>query len=295
MAGWISLHRKLMDNPIYSNANMLKLWIHCLMKASHSGHDQLVGNQMVKLEIGEFVTGRISLFEEFNRGAKPSEHVSESTLWRWLKNFEKWEMLNIKTTTKYSVVTVSNWSEHQQSEQQMNSKRTASEQQVNTINNVNNVNKENKEPTTTSTKPVDGFAEVFQTFESNLCKLSPLQRDSLGMWFDDFNQNKEIILEAVKIADDRNRKNFGFVEYLFKEWANNKLTTVEQVQSHERNKFNKTNNQAGNRGRYGSSRVEKVPEWFHKQQEKEPRAESSVDIAAEREKLIRELQQGVGN
>lgn len=139
--GWISLHRKIIDNPIYSNANMLKLWIHCLLKASHAEHKQLVGNQMVILEKGQFVTGRDTLFEEFNKGVKNDEVVSRSTLWRWLKNFETWQMLNIKTTTKYSVVTVFNWCEYQQSEQQVNSKRTASEQQVNTNNNVNKDNK----------------------------------------------------------------------------------------------------------------------------------------------------------
>lgn len=240
MAGWISLHRKLMDNPIYSNANMLKLWIHCLMKATHTEREQLVGNQMVKLEVGQFITGRNALSDEFNKGAKKDETVSAITLWRWLKNFEKWGMLNIKTTTKYSVVTVTNWSEHQVHEQQMNNNRTASEQQVNTNNNVNNYN--NTNTTATTTKPIDGFAEVFQTFESNICRLSPIQRDSLGMWYDDFNKNKDIVLEAIKIADNRNRRNYGFVEYLLREWANNKLTTVEQIQSHEKNKFSRPNN-----------------------------------------------------
>lgn len=242
MAGWISLHRKLMDNPIYSNAHMLKLWIHCLMKASHKEHDHLVGNQMVKLEVGQFVTGRNALEDEFNRGAKKDEVISGRTLWRWIKNFEEWQMLSIKSTTKYSVVTVINWSEHQQSDQQVSSSRPTDVQQLSTNNNVNKGNKENKELTTTTTKPVDGFAEVFQTFESNICRLSPLQRDSLGMWYDDFNQDKDIVLEAIKIADDRNKRNYGFVEYLLKEWANNKLTNVEQIHSHERNKFNKPNN-----------------------------------------------------
>lgn len=154
MAGWISLHRKLMDNPIYSNANMLKLWIHCLMKASHSGHDQLVGNQMVKLDIGEFVTGRNALADEFNKGAKKDEVVSARTLWRWLKNFEEWQMLSIKSTTKYSVVTVVNWSEHQGGDQQVSSSRPTDVQQVSTINNVNKVNNDNKKEVETNRKQV---------------------------------------------------------------------------------------------------------------------------------------------
>ena len=133
-----------MDNPIYSNANMLKLWVHCLLKASHTEHKQLVGNQMVILEKGQFVTGRDALFNEFNKGAKSSEIVSAVSLWRWLKKFEEWQMLNIKTTTKYSVISILGWNEYQQSEQQVNNKRTANEQQMITNNNVNKDNKENK-------------------------------------------------------------------------------------------------------------------------------------------------------
>lgn len=133
-----------MDNPIYSNANMLKLWIHCLLKASHAEHKLLVGNQMVVLEKGQFVTGRDALSEEFNKGAKSDEVVAARTLWRWLKNFETWEMLSIKSTTKYSVVTVFNWSSYQGNDQQVSNRCPTDVQQVSTNNNVNNVNKENK-------------------------------------------------------------------------------------------------------------------------------------------------------
>ncbi|WP_438310882.1 hypothetical protein [Sporosarcina sp. FA9] len=209
MAGWISLHRKLMDNPIYSNANMLKLWIHCLMKASHSGRDQLVGNQMVKLEVGEFVTGRNALADEFNKGAKKAEVISAITLWRWLKNFEEWQMLNIKTTTKYSVVTVSNWSEHQGGEQQVNSKRTTDEQQVNTINNVNKVNndnKENKKELKNSPKQVyDKDSPPFilaNYFYSQILKNDPKRREpNLQTWSDDIRKMIEL--------DNRDKKEIG--------------------------------------------------------------------------------------
>ncbi|RPJ97261.1 hypothetical protein CW357_00930 [Rummeliibacillus sp. TYF005] len=122
MSGWISLHRKLMDNPIYSSAGMLKLWIHCLLKASHAEHEQLVGTQIIKLQPGQFVTGRDSLAYEFNRGAIKGDIVSSITLWRWLGTLEKMHMVNIKKTTKYSVVTVINWSMYQLNEQQMNNR-----------------------------------------------------------------------------------------------------------------------------------------------------------------------------
>ncbi|MFW7189940.1 hypothetical protein [Lysinibacillus sp. BNK-21] len=165
MLGWISLHRKLQEHEIYADPYMLKLWIHCLLKASHKERNQLVGNQVVNLEVGQFITGRKALANEFNKGAKDTHIISESTLWRWLLLFEQLQMLNIKKTTKYSVVTVVNWCEYQGTEQQMNSKwtadeqqmnssrtasgqqlnnkRTADEQQMNTNNNVNNFNNVN--------------------------------------------------------------------------------------------------------------------------------------------------------
>lgn len=138
MSGWIKLHRKIKENPIFANSDMFKLWALCLIKATHKEHDQLVGNQMVKLLPGEFVTGRHELASEFNEGVKPSEKVSPSTVWRYMKNFEKWQMLNIKSGNKFSVISVTNWSEYQQNEQQVNSKWTANEQQVNTNKNVKN-------------------------------------------------------------------------------------------------------------------------------------------------------------
>lgn len=167
MLGWISLHRKLQEHEIYADPYMLKLWIHCLLKASHKERNQLIGNQVVNLEVGQFITGRKALANEFNRGAKNNHNISDSTLWRWLLLFEQLQMLNIKKTTKYSVVTVVNWCKYQGIEQQMNSKwttdeqqmnssrtsseqrmdnkRTADEQQVNTNNNVNNLNNTNKD------------------------------------------------------------------------------------------------------------------------------------------------------
>lgn len=191
--GWIKLHRKIQDNPIYSNSNMLKLWIHCLLKATHKGRSQLIGNQMVQLSPGEFVTGRESLSEEFNKGVKASEVISAITLWRWLNNFETWGMLNIKKTTKYSVVTVTNWSEHQQDEQQVNNKRTTDEQQVNTNKNVKNVKNDKKgspKQVYDETSPPFILAKFFL---EQIQKNNPDHREpNLQTWSDDIRKILEL-------------------------------------------------------------------------------------------------------
>ena len=138
MAGWIKLHRSLLKSAVFDDPQLLKLWLWCLLKATHTPRETVIEKQLVKLEPGQFTTGRFKLEEEFNRGIPKKKRVSAITLWRWLKKLEEWQMLNIKTHSKFSIVTVSNWSEYQQDEQQMNNRRTTDEQQVNTDKNVKN-------------------------------------------------------------------------------------------------------------------------------------------------------------
>lgn len=135
--GWICLHRKILDSDIFNDLQLYRLWTLCLLKASHKERDVLIGRQTVHLEPGEFVTGRDAIHELYNKGLKPKDQVKgKSTVYRWLETLERCGCLNIKKTTKYSVVTVSNWIEYQQIEQQMNNKCTSNVQQMNTNNNV---------------------------------------------------------------------------------------------------------------------------------------------------------------
>jgi ribosomal protein S19E (S16A) len=123
MQGWIKLHRKLIANPFFSDPFFLKLWVYCLLKASHSDTKHLVGNNLVELKEGQFVTGRYALAKDFNEGLKPSKRVSESTLWRMLSTLEDAGMLKISKTTKFSIVTIVNWQEYQEREQLDNKDR----------------------------------------------------------------------------------------------------------------------------------------------------------------------------
>ena len=140
--GYIKLYRQITDTPVWADSDKLKLWLMCLMKATHDEKTQVVGNQIIELKAGQFITGRSALSDEFNRDVKKDRRVDGLTLFRWLSLFEKMEMLNIKKTNKYSLVTVLNW------EQQLNNKRTSNEQQLNTNKNdknVKNVKNEKKE------------------------------------------------------------------------------------------------------------------------------------------------------
>lgn len=150
--GYIKLYRQITDTPVWADSDKLKLWLMCLMKATHDEKKQVVGNQIIELKAGQFITGRTALSDDFNRDVKKDRRVDGLTLFRWLSLFEKMEMLNIKKTNKYSLITVLNWDKYQgqrtSNEQQLNNKRTSDEQQLNTNKNdknVKNVKNEKKE------------------------------------------------------------------------------------------------------------------------------------------------------
>lgn len=162
MEGWIKLHRKILESPIFSDADLLKLWIFCLSKASHKGSSIIIDKKVIELAPGEFVTGRFSLYDEYNRGVAPRKKIKETTLWNWLKRLENCGNIDIKTTNKYSVVTVIKWCDYQEvlttERQQIDNRLTTERQQIDTNKNVKNVkndkNVENKDIKTSRHKQV---------------------------------------------------------------------------------------------------------------------------------------------
>ena len=58
MEGWIKIHRKLLESNVFDNEKVLKLWIWCLLKATHQEQKPIIGTQIVKLKAGQFIFGR---------------------------------------------------------------------------------------------------------------------------------------------------------------------------------------------------------------------------------------------
>jgi hypothetical protein len=165
MDGWIKLHRKIRNNPVFSDIHLLRLWIICLTEVTHKEREQIVGRQVVNLLPGQFVTGRFDLQGLYNRGLSSEQQKSPYTVWRWLTTLQDLDFLSIKSSNKFSVVTVVKWSEYQsceqQNEQQTSNKRAANEQQVSTNKNVKNDKNEKKTPRG------DGFTPEFEEFWSS--------------------------------------------------------------------------------------------------------------------------------
>ena len=141
--GYVKMWRKTLDSPIFKNPELFCFWSWCLMKASHKKYKVLVGLTMVELEPGQFVFGRLK--------ASTETGLSERKVRTCLKKLKNFENLTIKTTNKFSIISIINWDTYQQdkpasdqqSDQQVTNNRPTSDQQVTT--NKNNKHIKNKE------------------------------------------------------------------------------------------------------------------------------------------------------
>jgi hypothetical protein len=149
MKGWISLHRKILDNPILSRGrtySRFEAFVYMLLKANHKDNKVVIGNQLINIKTGSFLTSQKQLMKEFNWGI--------SRLRSFLKLLQDDDMIEVKSNAISTMITINNYKELQQlqTDSKLQSKRnqTASKTQSktnnndNTLNNDNNVNKEQK-------------------------------------------------------------------------------------------------------------------------------------------------------
>ena len=132
MDGWIKLHRQLLESDTFSNEKKLKVFIYCLLKATHTEHEQVVGKQKVLLKPGQFVFGRIKASEELD--------MKQSTIRDYMMSLVDDKSINVESNNKYSVVTVVNWGLYQLEDEKPDNKITTNRQQNNTNKNDKNLN-----------------------------------------------------------------------------------------------------------------------------------------------------------
>lgn len=103
--GYVKIWRKSLDAGWLQNHALWAFWSWCLLKASHKVISVRVGFQEVILQPGEFIFGRQMASKEL--------HLSERTVRSCLDFLKKAGNVTIKTTNKFSVITVVNWHSYQ--------------------------------------------------------------------------------------------------------------------------------------------------------------------------------------
>ena len=137
MNGWVSLHRKMLDNPVVcKDSDYMAIWIYLLLNATHAEIPAMFKGQKIMLNPGQLITGRKVISDKLR--------VTESKVQRVLKCYESERQIEQQTGNKNRLITIKNWNMYQCSEQQierqMYNQRTTNEQQMNTNNNDNKIN-----------------------------------------------------------------------------------------------------------------------------------------------------------
>lgn len=230
-AGWIALQRKIQKSFVWANPYVLKLWLLILFKAGYSENKFLFNGKEVRVDRGQFVTGRVALASEYNEGATREHMLSPTSINRWLKKFRDLGMVDIQSNARYSVITVINYDAYQSTGQLVDTRRTTSGQQADTIEQEN---KNNNISTTTEGREAANF------YQANFGMLSPFNIQKLENWVSDFqsigaseSEANKILVKGMQIALTRNKRNLGYAEAIYRDWEGKGLNSVAAIDGEE--------------------------------------------------------------
>lgn len=166
--GWIKLHRKLLENPISKKPVWAWLWIVLLLKANHEDKKMIWNGDVVVIKEGQLVTGRLQLSK--------ATGIPQTTIERILDYLENGHQIEQQKTTKYRLITIVNWKEHQE----RTAKRTTNGQQTDT-----NKNDKNDKNRTINSEHSSQIPIIIKEFE----KINPACKRMYG----NLNQRKACI------------------------------------------------------------------------------------------------------
>lgn len=122
--GWIKLHRKFLDSPIFANMHLCRLWIYCLLRANWKDSKWLVPGTLreIKVPAGSFLTGRESLYaalypdrDRDGRKIKYDSKPTSMTVWRWAEALEAMDCIKLENMfNRCTLLTICNYTTYQQ-------------------------------------------------------------------------------------------------------------------------------------------------------------------------------------
>lgn len=129
---YLALFRKIEDSFVYQDSELLHLWIHCLIKASYTDRVIMFDGAEIELKRGQFITGRKSLAKTL----KTTEQKVRSRL----ALLEKHNQIVLKSTNKYSIITIVKYSYYQTDPKKITNREPTDNQQITTNNKDNKDN-----------------------------------------------------------------------------------------------------------------------------------------------------------
>lgn len=164
-SGWIKLHRKLLDKGYYKNSQYVHLWVHLLLLANHKEHEFMHDGKIFLIKEGQLLTGRKQLVN--------ATGIPATTIERILNMLESEHQIGQQKTSKYRIITILNWKDHQE----RTPERTSGGHLADTYKNEKNEKKN------TYSLPIEEHQEVEEGARPKRDKVAtPTVQEVLDIW-----------------------------------------------------------------------------------------------------------------
>ncbi|HHB5712118.1 TPA: DnaD domain protein [Staphylococcus aureus] len=292
MTGWISIDRSIQNHWLFKEKrtfSKFEAWIYLLMEANHSKAKVPIGNQIVTVERGQRLTSILTLSDLFN--------WSRFKVKTFLDLLESDGMLEVKTTSKYTLITIVNYdfyqSEQGRNQHQNDIKPTSKQHQSNInptskqhqTNTNNNDNKDNNEKNVNNEKKKTTAFDFFQ--DNGFGFITSYNLDDLNYYLDSFEDDSdEIVTASLKIAKDRNKVTWGYAKSILNTWLNANLKSIEQVRAFEKQQLE---SKKQNYKPFVKQSKEKTPKWLTDSTRETKTPEVDENLEKDREAFIKRL------
>lgn len=267
--GFIKIHRRMLKWEWFSDVNTTHLFIYLLLVANWE--DKKWQGQIIKR--GQVVTG----LKKLSTSAGLSIQQTRTSLKKLVSTNE----ITIKSTNKYSVITIEKYGDYQRKNEESNKQtnnQTTNEQQTN-----------NKRITTT--KELKELKEIYNTYNKYAYTekqfgrvLSATEKEEITKWPD-----TELTMYAIKQAMLYGKSNVKYISRIIEVYGRENIQTVQQAQQREREyaeaKKRKQEMKRNNGYQRNTKTIEPEPEWLNKKIEKQ---ELTPEEREEMDELLKE-------
>ncbi len=161
--GWISIHRSITENWIWDEKpfDRGRAWIDLILMANWKDNKFLLGNELMMVERGSFITSELKLMGRWGWGKEKTR--------KFLKLLESDGMIIKKADRKKTTITIVNYSVYQplSNDNQTTSRPRADHEQTTSrprADTNNKDNKENKEKKDNNRAKPKGFSDLINAY-----------------------------------------------------------------------------------------------------------------------------------
>lgn len=244
---WIKLHSKILFWEWYKVPNTRDLFIHLLLKANWK-EGKFQGYDIPR---GSLVAGRKQLAEETG--------MTEQEIRTALNHLKSTNEITIKTTKKFSIITITNYELYQMNNQvdnqQVTNNQPTANQQLTTIEEYKNIDYIS---TTSNTHEENLFELIERAFGRTL---SSSEYEIINNW-----QNNELTRYAIKQAELARAFNVKYIQRILENYKKENIKTVTEAEERDRRYQEKKNKKANTI--YKQQR--EVPNWMNETLTSEP-------------------------